>query len=232
MSEQLTKQNIKGILIQYVFEIIVIFLGISISFWFDEWRDNRKDIEMERKHLSDLRDNLQQDTFIFSHVINNAKRLISSSRKLATFKNEAEILDSINFHIDNASSYLGLQINQTAYEEIKQTGHTSLISNDSLKKAILSHYTITIPGCIEWSNVDKNYTMSQILPEMSNYFPVVANEGSEVSSSQKVKALKIQKLRNLLTNSTAFKEAALFYFEHSKNNSKKLIHRIDKALKK
>jgi hypothetical protein len=232
MAEQITDKGINGIFIQYIFEIIVIFIGISISFWFDEWRNNRKDKEMERKHLSDLRDNLQQDTSLLSFQIGIGDRLINSSRKLATFKNDADILDSVNIHIDNATSYLFLQTNQTAYEEIKLTGHTSLITNDTLKKSILGHYTLTIPGCVEWANIDKNYTMSQIIPEMTNSFPVVPEGSNMVSNTQKIKALRNQKLRNLLLNSVTYKQATGSVFQITKSNATNLIRRINRELSK
>jgi hypothetical protein len=232
MSEQLSTKSIKEILIQYLFEIIVIFLGISISFWFDEWRDNRKDKEMERKHLSDLRDNLQQDTFTLSFQIKIGQKFVNSSRKLATFKNDADILDSLNNHIDNATSYLFLQTNQTAYEEIKQTGHTSLITNDTLKKSILGHYTIAVPACVEWGNVDKNYTMTQLIPEMTNYFPVAIDASNMVSNAQKIKTLRNQKIRYLLLNNVSYKQATISIFEITKNRAIKLIQKINRELEK
>jgi hypothetical protein len=232
MAEESSIRGIKGTLIQYIFEIIVIFLGISISFWFDEWRSDKKDKEMERKHLTDLRDNLQQDTMLLSFQIGIGDRFINSSRKLATFKNDIDILDSVNIHIDNATSYLFLQTNQTAYEEIKLTGHTSLITNDTLKKSILGYYTLAIPSCVEWANIDKNYTMSQIIPEMTNSFPVVPDGSNMVSSTQKIKALKIQKLRNLLLNIVAYKQATRSVFGQTKSNAIKLLQKIDKELKK
>jgi hypothetical protein len=232
MPEQQTNKKFKDILIKYLFEIIVIFIGISISFWFDEWRDNQKDREMERKHLIDVKNNLIQDTLILSRVIEGGKIFVNSSRKLATFKNDSEILDSLDFHIDNASSYLPLQTNKTAYEEIKQTGHTSLITNDSLKRFILGHYTLVVPSGEEWSNVDKNYTMTQLIPEISIYFPVVTDTTNMVSAAQKIKALRVHKLRNLLLTNATYKQATIISFVTTKTYSEKLIKRIEDELKK
>jgi hypothetical protein len=232
MPEQQPTKKFKDTLIKYVFEIIVIFIGISISFWFDEWRDNRKDREMERKHLIDLKNNLKQDISIITQYIESGKVFVNSSRKLATFKSDSEILDSLDFHIDNASSYLPLQINKTAYEEIKQTGHTSLITNDSLKRFILGHYTLVVPSSEEWSNVDKNYTMTQLIPEMSIYFPVVPDTTNMVSAAQKIKALRVQKLRNLLLTNATYKQATIQSFMTTKIYSEKLVKRIEDELKK
>ena len=232
MSEQLTSKKFKAVLLKYVFEIIVIFLGISISFWLEEWRDNRKDKEMERKHLVDLKNNLKQDTFMLSQLIRGGHTFVNSSRNLATFKSDTDILDSLNFHIDNASSYLLFKTNQAAYEEIKQTGHTGLITNDTLKLIILQHYTSIIKQGEEWSDVDKNYTMTQIIPEMSNYFSVVVDTTNMVSAAQKIKALRLQKLRNMLLNNAAYKQAAIDVFTSTKIYSEKLIKRIEDELKK
>lgn len=229
MLEQPTSKNFKNLFLKYIFEVMVIFLGISISFWFDEWRENRKDREMEHKHLIDLKNNLKQDTFLLSQLIRAGNTFVNSSHKLATFKNDTEIIDSLNFHIDNATSYLPLKTNQAAYEEIKQTGHTGLITNDTLKMFILQHYTLIVKNGEEWSEVDKNYTMTQIIPEMSNYFSVV-DATDIVSASQKIKALRLQKLRNILLNNTAYKQATTDVFKTTKIYSERLIKRIEDEL--
>ena len=232
MSEQFASKKFKDILVKYVFEIVVIFLGISISFWFDKWRSNINDRAMERKHLIDLKNNLKQDTLMLSQVIKAGKIYVTSSRKLASFTNDNDIRDSLDFYIDITASYLPLLVNQTAYEEIKQTGHTNLITNDSLKMNILQHYTLIIPQAKEWSELDKNYTMTQVIPEMSNYFPAVTDTMNIVPASQKIKALKLQKLRNLLLNNAVFKQAEIGVFMTTKTYSEKLIKRIEDELKK
>ena len=62
MEERKSKNIFKVILEKYVSEILVIFIGISISFLFDEWRDNRRDDETVEKHLTFLRANLVSGT--------------------------------------------------------------------------------------------------------------------------------------------------------------------------
>ena len=74
--------------------------------------------------------------------------------------------------------------------------------------------------------------MTQVIPEMSNYFPVVIDAANTVSTEQKIKSLKTQKLRNLLLTNAAFKRETLRIFEMMKQASKGLIKEIDKELKK
>lgn len=224
--------TVQSALKKYLSEIVVIFLGISISFWFDEWRENRKDRETEQKILQNLKENLVQDTIVLGGTLKMGETFIRGIDKLAAFKQGPEMIDSVNDYIDMAASYTGININQTTYEETKQTGHTSLIQNDTLKKAILGHYTTLIPYVKEWCEVDRTHTMTQVIPEMSNYFPVVMDSMNVVSASQKIKYLKTPKLRHLLMTNLAYKKEVLKALNIANVNSKRLIARIDKVLKK
>jgi hypothetical protein len=138
---------------------------------------------------------------------------------------------SINFHIDKAGSYLAFKPNQMAYEEIRQTAHTSLIKNDSLKTLFLSYYTSTIPYCTEWCKIDETHTMTQLIPEMSIHFPVVIDSLNIVSSQEKTKALRIKKLRNLLLANAVYKKEAITTFVITKKAAIHLLKKIDDELK-
>lgn len=221
----------KDALKKYFSEVIVIFIGISISFWFDEWRDNRKDREVEQKILQNLKENLAQDTLLLGQTSQRVNAIINDAEKLIRFKQDADILDSVNVYIDMAGSYTGILINQTTYEEMKQTGNTRLIQNDTLKKAILGHYTGLIPYVNEWCEVDKTHTMTQLLPEMSAYFPVVNDTMNLVNPSQKVQSLKTPKLKYLLVTNLAYKKEAAKAIKIANASTRSLIAKIDKALK-
>ena len=78
MSEQ-NKPNIKVTLLKYLSEIVIIFLGISMSFWFDEWRNNRKDRETEQIILRGVRDNLVRDTLSLRYMMRYGERIIICS---------------------------------------------------------------------------------------------------------------------------------------------------------
>lgn len=222
----------KDTLKKYLSEVIAIFLGISISFWFDEWRDNRKDREMEQKVLHDLKENLVQDSLLLGGTLQRVNAMVQGAEKLVLFKRDGDISDSVAFYIDMAASYTGILTNQTTYEEMKQTGHTRLIQDDTLKKSILGHYTTLIPYVNEWCEVDKTHTMTQLIPEMSLYFPVVIDTMDGVTASQKITSLKTPKLRNLLITNLAYKKEAIKAIKMASSNTKRLIARIDKVLKR
>jgi hypothetical protein len=226
------KQTFKAILEKYVSEILVIFIGISMSFFFDEWRENRSNDETIQKHLTALKTNLVQDTLKLNFMIDFGRRSVRSIHKLTYFKQESEITDSLDFHIDNAASYLAFKPTLMAYEEIRQTAHTHLIKNDSLKTLFLSYYTSILPNCTEWCKVDETHTMTQVIPEMSIYFPVVADSRNVVSPSEKAKALRGRKLRNLLLANAVYKEATVQTLSYTKKVTTNLLKKVDEELAK
>lgn len=226
------KQFFKSVLEKYISEVLVIFIGISMSFFFDEWRENRQDRETMRKHLAVLRANLVQDTTQLTYMMRFGNNVVRSIDKLVYFKQDSEITDSIVTYIDNAASYLVFKPNLIAYEEIKQSAHTNLIENDSLKTLFLYHYTSTIQNCLEWCEVDKTHTMTQLIPEMTIYFPVVADSLNKVSSSEKAKALKVKKLRNLLLANATYKKVTMQFLNITKKSTKVLLKKVDEELEK
>lgn len=232
MEERKAKHSLKIVIEKYISEILVIFIGISISFFFDEWRGNRADDETIKKHLTILRTNLAEDTLKLTRMINHGNKLVTSINKLTYFKVNSDIKDSIDFHIDKAASYLFFKPNQTAYEEIRQTAHTNLIKNDSLKTLFLSYYTSTIPYCTEWCKIDETHTMTQLIPEMSTFFPVVIDSLNRVSSPEKIKALRLKKLRNLLLANAIYKKEAINSFVITKEVTINLLQKVDDELQK
>lgn len=218
----------KEIFKEYVQKIIAIVLGISISFWFEEWKNDRNDRETERKILLNLKENLAQDSLFQEGTAQMGENMINGINRLIELN--PGITDSVSFFIDMAASYTGCPVNQTIYEEIKQTGRTSLIQDDTLKKMILGHYTSLIPYVKEWCEIDKLHTMSHLIPEMSNYFPVVIDTFNMVSNPEKMKYLKTPKVRHLLLTNMCYKKEAIKCLHLAADNSKKLIKRIDKVL--
>jgi hypothetical protein len=225
------EQNLAVVLRKYILEILTIFIGISMSFLFDEWRDDRKDAEILQKNLVFLKSNLVQDTIILSGMIDLGQKAIYCVDKLTYFQNESEVADSVDFYIDQAATYLTFNANKMAYEEMKLAANTNLIKNDTLKRAFLSYYSNVLPNCEEWCSVDKVQTMTHLIPEMTNYFPVVSDKLNVISAKEKVAAMKSKKLRNLMLMNLVYKKEVINTMIFTKKVAKKLLARVEKELK-
>ena len=67
---------------------------------------------------------------------------------------------------------------------------------------------------------------------MSIYFPVVADSRNVVSPSEKAKALRGRKLRNLLLANAVYKEATVQTLSYTKKVTTNLLKKVDEELAK
>ena len=58
----------KKLLIKYSLEFIVIVVGISVTFWIDEWNRNRLERIQHIKDIESIIDDLENDSLIIDRV--------------------------------------------------------------------------------------------------------------------------------------------------------------------
>jgi len=101
---------------KYLFEIIVIFIGITISFLFESWRKDRE-VQLETKNqLTLLRNDLNRTSFWIEQIDSSYSNTISNISRLRngeTFEEEefSELIfnifdNSIDFPLRDISPYL------------------------------------------------------------------------------------------------------------------------------
>lgn len=84
-------------LIKYSFEFVVIVIGISFSFWIDEWNKEKTNKEL---HIEDLRavlNDLKNDSIMFNNV---QKQLDNGKNKINSLLNDIDLYESkkIDYH--------------------------------------------------------------------------------------------------------------------------------------
>jgi len=63
-------KKINKYLIKYTLELIVIVLGISVSFWVNNWNESTKQTHLEAKFIKSVKEDLKQDKEFIIQVIN------------------------------------------------------------------------------------------------------------------------------------------------------------------
>lgn len=121
-------------------ELLLIFVGISLSLYFDEWRTNRTERKKERELLTEEIQAVQRDTLQINLLIEINDELYREMTYLidtAVFetrptKKTMKYLSRLNY----MATY---KPDLSAFENIKQEGFTT-ISHTSIKAGMIRYY--------------------------------------------------------------------------------------------
>jgi hypothetical protein len=139
----LMEKNKTGKYLKYAIgEIILVVLGILIALSINDWNDNRKNRLAEKKYVNDLIQDLKNDDIALNKLTIFLESKLASKIKITDFLQVNNVVvDSIEFHI--AKQYaLSARFTPTniTIEELKNSGNLKIISDDDLRRQIVSLY--------------------------------------------------------------------------------------------
>ena len=89
------------LLVKYSLEFIVIVVGISVTFWIDEWNRNRLEEIQHIKDIESIIDDLENDSLVIDRV-----NISLDSGKIKTEKLIVLIEDNFNSKLNYKNYYL------------------------------------------------------------------------------------------------------------------------------
>ena len=133
----------KNTLVKYFFEFIVIVIGVSISFYAENFNDSLNKIQLKNQSLNRILENLKVDNRDnrFNYKA-HSESLISSEWILTNRNNlSAYSRDTIGFHLSRAINLITYFVdNQEEYKTIQSSGYIEYIENESLVKGLQEKY--------------------------------------------------------------------------------------------
>ena len=117
-------------------EIGLVVIGILIALQINNWNEEQKDIQYERKILSEFREDLILDTLWFQGRLDRKDWIMGALEKLEAMP---EWSDSMYYWIDVAGDDIYMQVNTGSLETLKSIG-MNRIRDDGLRRKIVQFY--------------------------------------------------------------------------------------------
>ena len=211
----------------YLYELITIILGISISFLANECRVNYGNTIQEQRILSDIHENLLTDSTLINEEV-KALQFVDyvCSRVLRLDNIDALPQDSIDLFFRCTQLYSTLPVNDIAYQAMEQTGEFALISNRTLLKKIIGLYDIHYFNINEYNEVDKNLILDRVIPYYEANFP----HGEDFDSEKANAVIQELHFRNLIKNNQHFKRIQIRLYQEQQKLIRELIREIELEL--
>jgi len=131
---------------EFLLEIFIIVIAVSITLWFHNWNDHLHERKIEKDFLigtmNDLKitaDRLDTDIVHYQHTINYYDTIyaqISESRVDKKFMDD---------NSGNLTNMLGFEFDNSRFESFKSSGYLRLIENQKLLQDITKLYGVTLP---------------------------------------------------------------------------------------
>jgi hypothetical protein len=158
---------------RYIFEVIVIFIGITMSFIFEEWRNSRQDDAKEQEYYELLLADIKTDSVNLNKLFDDLHFEQPRMDSVLTKKNYTDLE---RFAHDMCASFAFTQKQNfiSSFETIRQSGDLKLLrSKDIINKcnyilAIQNRLNLTISAEYDtWANY-RSY-LNKEYPNMGLY---------------------------------------------------------------
>lgn len=138
--KSLIQENKMGKYFKYAIgEIILVVIGILIALQINNWNEERNNRNYERKILTLINQNLENDSTALSNQLHNLKVFNNLTDKLFEQVSLGNYGDSINYWLGEIISFERFKSQSSTFEMLKSKG-IDIISNDELQLALITYY--------------------------------------------------------------------------------------------
>ncbi|NER15076.1 hypothetical protein GWK08_16600 [Leptobacterium flavescens] len=152
----------------YFIELLIVIIGITIAFWFNNLADTIKNRKQKIAYLTDIKNDLKTDSLkLVNNIKNNEIKSETLYRSLELIKRTAPI-DSVLSHILEIGSYDFFKPDNFTLTSLLQSGDLKLIDSEQTKRELMR--LLQMYESID--NMQINFL--QALDE--NYFPMLISK--------------------------------------------------------
>jgi hypothetical protein len=162
--------------LRLILELIVIFIGVSAGFLFDNFREERSNIKLEDKYLESFYNNVVADSVeIQSMILSNQNNIDISGRSVASMEAGTITNDSALVVLSVMVTYNSLNLENATYESVVNSGNLGLIRDFEISEQIVYYYR-SHEDMRYVEQVYNDYISNYILPYVSKKLDFISGQ--------------------------------------------------------
>lgn len=201
----------------YLIELLVVILGVSIAFMLDNWKENQKNLELEKNFLTSFHSEILKDkTNLDTLVVYEDSSLTNVSGLMQKYFENSTVTKDEKFYIVGKMLTLNFFNTTTnTIEFVKSNGNFGIIKNYFLMEKIVEYY----------QNIEEKKYLEGF---QTNY----VNEISIPYINKNLDMFSQEFINDTKESSTEFKNVTLGYYVLAKQcyEFDKKLQRLNKAL--
>jgi hypothetical protein len=212
---------------EFLFEIFIIVIAVSITLWFHNWNDHLHEKRLARDFLTGIRsdlkiaaDNIDAGQKVYQHTLDYYDTIWA---QIADERINKPYMDSASGNLVNM---LGFTFDNSRYESFKSAGNLRLIENQLLLQDITRMYTVTLPDRAVSDQVIFQERRNQYIQYIGTKTPMGPVGNSLISGFINDPAIRFQiRWQRMLLHE--MKDQKI----HMRDDISKLIEEIDRELR-
>jgi hypothetical protein len=212
MAKKISEKSAKGKTgwLRLILELIVVFIGVSAGFLFDNFREERSNSKLEDKYLESFYNNVVADSVeIQSMILSSQNNVDISGRSVASMQAGTITNDSALVVLSVMATYNSLNLENATYESVVNSGNLGLIRDFEISEQIVYYYR---------SHEDMRYVEQVYNEYISNYIlPYI---------SKKLDFISEQFVEDFTVNDIEFRNITSGYYIISRQKME-LVHTLD-----
>jgi hypothetical protein len=196
--------------LKLILELIVVFIGVSAGFLFDNFREERSNSLLEDKYLESFYNNVRSDSLELQNMIqSNQNNIDISGRTVALMQAGTCTNDSALLAFGVMATFTNLNMEDATYESLVNSGNLGLISDFGIREKIVYYYR---------SHEDMRYVESVYNDYISSYILPYLTKKLDFISGEFVEEFNV--------NDTEFRNITAGYYTLS-NQKMKIVQTLD-----
>jgi hypothetical protein len=177
----------------YLFEILVVFLGIMAAFGLNSWRENLQENNLEEKYLTGLNNDLNKNITELTGLIEIAEDNKNAIQKIVGMisKNDYQT-DTIIHHSVRMAYLFEFNQNSVTFETLKASGNIQIISEYDLRNKVVEVYR-EYSRITRFDNMYRKYIDDYVIPFLWKNIDMITGEPVSINFVKQVE------FKNVLT---------------------------------
>ncbi len=228
-------QQFKKDWLRYIFEILVIIIGVTLSFIVNEWREAERQKKAEIVALEEILRDLRADSLAMNSELKQIMNFDTVFQVL--LRPDLDIMqkkDSLEVGLAYFGSYSTFMPKQIGYRQLEQTGQLKIISNKTILNKLIELYTVDYKTIAEYNSIDKKYVLDTYIPLIMQKMSMPASGGfvkiTRASLRETEKLLKSLAFRNAMIVNRRFKQIIVMYYRVTLVKISKMIKLVEADL--
>ncbi|MBO3699160.1 hypothetical protein [Roseivirga sp. E12] len=227
MNKNKSSRNLK----YFLAELMILIIGISVSFVLNEYRQQKREESQEVQLLQSFKANLINDSTILSGGAKLMASQIESAERLILLSKGAPFTDSTALDVVTLLSYIPFNSEDITYQEMKSLGINHIIQNDTLSKEIIGLYERSYENIHEWTGIDANHVKEKLITYSIEHFPFAPGLNfslmNAASKREFMTLIQTDEFKHLVQWGMIYKVSTKAQFDIGLTNIKSIIQKID-----